>query len=185
MRDELAKKLETVDQATLIPLVRRLLANERAQVVSWRYRPVEGGFGGSYGVYRFQGEAQAGGETLGWSLILKVIGPATGSQEPAAGDYWKREVLVYGSGLLDDMQGDLVAPRCVGLVEHPGQESWLWLEDAAESGGEPWPLERYGLAARHLGQFSGAYLAGTHRAIPDVPSAVNEGRARYGQSAAL
>jgi hypothetical protein len=32
-------------------------------------------------VYRFQGEAQVGDETLDWSLILKVTGPATGSQE--------------------------------------------------------------------------------------------------------
>jgi len=24
-----------------------------------------------------------------------------------------------------------------------------------------WPLERYGLAARHLGQFNGRYLTGT------------------------
>jgi hypothetical protein len=32
---------------------------------------------------------------------------------------------------------------------------------------ETWPLERYGLAARHLGQFNGAYLVG--RSWPDEP----------------
>jgi len=163
---EIKKRLDAVDRATLTPLVRRILENENAKVMNWRYQPVEGGFGHAYGVYRFQGEAQAEDETLDWSLILKVTGPATGSQEPAAWNYWKREVLVYQSGLLNDLPGDLVAPRCIGVVEYPGQEFWLWLEDVVESE-KVWSLERYGLAARHLGQFNGAYLVG--KPIPKVP----------------
>lgn len=141
MTSEFGKRLEAVDQATLTPLVRRILENERAEVMNRRYQPVGDGFGHAYGVYRFQGEAQAGGETLDWSLILKATGPATGSQEPAAWNYWKREVLVYQSGLLNDLPGDLVAPCCIGVVEYPGQEFWLWLEDVAESGDKVWSLE--------------------------------------------
>jgi len=167
MTSEFEKRLQAVDQATLTPLVRRLLENEGAEVLNWRYQPVEGGFGHAYGVYRFQGQAQAGGKRLDWSLILKATGPAAGSQEPGASNYWKREGLAYQSGLLDDLPGDLVAPRCIGLVEYPGQESWLWLEEAIEHGDQTWPLERYALAARHLGQFNGAYLAG--KPIPNVP----------------
>lgn len=167
LKDEFEKRLKAVDQATLRPLVRRLLEDDRVEVVRWRYRPVEGGFGESYGVYRFQGEAQTGGETAAWSLILKITGPERGSQAPAASDYWKREALVYQSGLLDDLAGDLAAPRCVGVAEYPGEEVWLWLEDIVESGDGTWPLERFGLAARHLGQFNGAYLAG--KAVPDIP----------------
>ena len=60
-------------------------------------------------------------------------------------------------GMLNDLVGDLVAPRCMGIVEYPDKESWLWLEDIGESGDGVWSLERYGLAARHLGQFNGAY----------------------------
>lgn len=88
----LRKRLQAVDQTTLNPLVRRVLEEERADVVNWQYQQLEGGFGRSYGVFRFQGEAQVAGETTAWSLILKVSGPARGSQEPAASDYWKREV---------------------------------------------------------------------------------------------
>ena len=167
MNDEFKNRLDAIDQATLTPLVRRLLENDKADVVSWHYRPVEGGLGASYGVYRFQGEVQTEREILDWSLILKAMGPSTGSQDPTAGNYWKREVLVYQSGLLDDLPGDLTAPRCVGVVESPGEESWLWLEDIIERGDTVWPLERFGLAARHLGQFNGAYLAG--KPIPAVP----------------
>jgi Phosphotransferase enzyme family len=162
----LKKRLDAVDRATLTRFVRSILENQSAEAMNWRYQPVEGGFGNAFGVYRFQGQAQAQDETLNWSLILKATGPATGSQEPAAWNYWKREVLVYQSGLLNDLPGDLVAPRCIGVVEYPGQEFWLWLEDVVESE-KVWSLERYGLAARHLGQFNGAYLVG--KPIPRVP----------------
>lgn len=159
--------MKTVDDTLLTPIVRRRLENDHAEVTNWRYLSVEDGFGHAYGVYRFRGEAQAGGEILDWSLILKAIGPATGSPEPTAADYWKREVLVYQSGILNDLPGDLVAARCLALVEYPGEEYWLWLEDAAESGDRIWSLERYRLAARHLGQFNGAYLV--DQPIPTFP----------------
>jgi hypothetical protein len=34
----------------------------------------------------------------------------------------------------------------------------MWLEEIVEEIGPQWPLEQYGLVARHLGQFNGAYL---------------------------
>lgn len=167
MTRKLAQRLDTVDPTTLTPLVQRMLNTSHAEVTSWRYEPVEGGFGHAYGIYRFQGGAQAEGRPLGWSLILKILGPATGSQEPAALDYWEREALVYRTGLLDDLPGGLAAPRCMEVVEHQGGELWMWLEDVAQSGGKVWSLERYGLAARHLAQFNGAYLVG--KPIPEAP----------------
>ena len=42
----------------------------------------------------------------------------------------------------------------------------MWLAEVTDEIGE-WPLERYGLAARHLGQFNGAYLVG--KQIPNQP----------------
>src|SRR6185295_3536794 len=57
----------------------------------------------------------------------------------------------------------LAAPRCFGVVEQARDEVWLWLEAIVDE--EPmWSLDRYGLAARHLGQFNGAYLV--ERAVP-------------------
>ena len=167
MVDQFKRRLATLDGATLTPLVRCVLNDETVAVLKWGYQRLEGGLSGAYGLYRFQGQAQAGNERLAWSLILKVIGPAGGGPEPGDQDYWKRELLVYQSGLLDDLPGDLVAPRWVAVVEHPDQECWLWLEDVAHHDPEVWPLERYGLAARHLGQFNGAYLAG--KPIPAEP----------------
>jgi hypothetical protein len=34
----------------------------------------------------------------------------------------------------------------------------MWLEDIRDILGSQWPLEHYGVVARHLGQFNGAYL---------------------------
>jgi hypothetical protein len=42
-------------------------------------------------------------------------------------------------------------------MERPNAHVWLWLEDVVDEIGREWPAERYMLAARHLGQFNGAY----------------------------
>jgi len=68
-----------------------------------------------------------------------LIGPVRQALNDATDELidWRREALAYHSGLLDDLPGDLTAPRC------------------------------YGVAARHLGQFNGVYLAG--RPLPTQP----------------
>lgn len=163
---EFEKRLSTLDESILASPVRRLLNDAGASIINWRYQPVEGGLGGSHGVYRFQGKAKTRGQTQPWSLILKALSPQSGSQVPENWGYWKREVLAYQSGLLDNLAGDLVAPQCFGIDEYDNEEYWLWLEDIVEAGPTVWPLERFGLAARHLGQFNGAYL--DERPIPDL-----------------
>ena len=171
MANEFAARLEALDQIRLTPLVRSALENDAAEVVDWNYQAATGGLtqaaGYSYGIYRFKGTAQILDKRVPWSLILKAIGSASkGSQEPSDWSYWKREALVFQSDLLDDLSGNLVAPHCFGVDEYPGQEFWIWLEDIPEQEAN-WSLERYGLAARHLGQFNGPYFMG--RSLPEAP----------------
>ena len=172
MIESFENRLQTVDRAILTPLVSRALQLEVLDIIEWDYQPVPGGFsherGEIYGIYRFQGTAQTGSGTTPWSLILKATGSAaTGGREPSAFDYWKREVLVYQSGLLDDLPGDLAAPRCIEIGAYPGEEYWLWLEDVPDLEVEEWPFEHYGQVARHLGHLNGAY--GAPNAMPDLP----------------
>ena len=177
MTNNFTARLKAVDRTALTPLVRNAIENEAAEVVDWCCQPLDDGLveaGHSYGLYRFEGTAQIHDKIVPWSLILKATGGPFGSDIPAHWQYWKREMLAYQSGLLDDLPGGLVAPRCYGTVEYPGDESWIWIEDIAEEM-DTWPLERYGLAARHLGQFNGAYLAG--RARPEA-SWLSGGRVR-------
>lgn len=158
--------IESIDQATLNPVVRQVLAEETATVINWTHEALTGGFSGA-GVYRIAGRAQTGAGSREWSLILKILSPAQGGLSPADFNYWQREALLYQSGLLADLPDDLLAPRCFAIAPQPDQSQWLWLEDMGVGAEDEWPLAQYGNAARHLGQMNGAYL--TDRPLPQQP----------------
>jgi hypothetical protein len=93
-----------------------------------------------------------------WSAIRKVLRRPEGRWNAD----WRREADVYLSGVLADLPPGIVAPRLYA-VEDGESEVALWLEEIVET--EPaWQLARYAIAARDLGRFNGAYLAG--RALP-------------------
>jgi hypothetical protein len=148
-----------LDASMLQPIVGHAL-DALAVPVEWSVVPILAGDGQGLGVFRVSGSASVGGESRGWSVILKVL-PAT-SGSPTAWNYTAREALVYERGLLDDLPPGLEAPRCFGHTEQDGQHH-LWLEDLG-SDVMRWRLEDYGTAARALGRFNGAYL--TRRSLP-------------------
>jgi hypothetical protein len=164
MISDIERRVRAVNLAALTPLVRRALRIDQVEVLDGSCQPVGGGFGESFGIYRFQGQARTPDGLAPWSLMLKVLGSAsTASKEPATLGYWKREALVYQSGLLDNLPGGLAAPHCFGVAEHAGDEVWIWLEAIVDED-LIWAPDRYGLAARHFGQWNGAYLVG--RSLP-------------------
>ena len=119
------------------------------------------------GLYRFSGKGRDGSQEREWSAILKVIlRPETGCAEPQELCYWRRELLAYRDGLLASLPGAVRAPRCSGVSEHP-EGAWIWLEDIRETAGPDWTLADFERAARHLGRFAGAFLAG--RPLPQAP----------------
>jgi hypothetical protein len=156
------KQLQSIDREMLTPLVRQALGSQTVEVTSWNIQEVHAGWGygsaGASSIHRAFGHARDQGDTAGWSLILKVLSPPLDRGQPTDYDYWRREAHVYESGLLDDLSGGLVAPRCFGVQDQPNGDCWIWLEDVVAEMGAEWPLEHYGVVARHLGQFNGAYL---------------------------
>lgn len=157
--------MQAFEPTTLIPLVRQAVQDEAATLLDWSRHPLEGGFSGS-AVYRFQGQARTASGDRPWSLVCKEFSPDNGSQEPTAYDFWKREVLLYQSEILDRLPTGLTVPHCFHVDESSVQVCWLWLEDmGSQENSAQWPLEQYALAARHLGQFNGAYLVG--RPLPE------------------
>jgi hypothetical protein len=122
---------------------------------------------GDGALYALSGTAHVGAAERPWRAVLRMLAPVAGRDDPTHIQYWKREPLLYGSGLLDDLPGGLRAPRCYGCHELADGTVWLWLEQIREDGEGSWPLARWALAARHLGQFNGAYLAG--RPLPRAP----------------
>jgi len=165
--ETLEAQLAAVDQTILTPLARSALGRETVKVVKWKREQLHGGIGIGTAIYRFSGEGHDRGQEVTWSLILKTLCPSGNNADVSAWNYYKREAHAYQSGLLDDLPGGLAAPRCFGVVEHPDGACWVWLEDVEDEIGSRWPLENYGIAARHAGQFNGAYLV--KRSLPSWP----------------
>jgi hypothetical protein len=156
--------LPVIEMATLEPIVRDLLGEPRAVVgAKWTCEPLGGGGGEGIGLYRLTGSARVGRTTQPWSLVLKVCADHEG--DPSAWNYPPRERLAYRSGVLDGLPGGFAVPRCLAVESRPEKTSWLWLEVVNDQSAGPWPLERFIFAARRLGRFNGAYLAGTP--LPD------------------
>jgi len=157
-----------IDNATLSPVVRRVLGSDTAEVIDWQcvsiHRPFNAATGG---VYRVSGTALERERLATWSVVLKVGGVGFLADEPSSPQYWKRELLAYQSGFLGALRGGLKAPRCFGAEEPQGAEIRLWLEDIEDASAGKWPPDRYLLAARSLGRLSGAYLSGD--SLPDYP----------------
>jgi hypothetical protein len=150
---------------TLAPLVTRALQREGLQLEEWQCRLIYSAIADTTGgVYRFEGTARDRDVAVPWSLILKVVDQ---SGERAVTDDAVREVLAYESGLLSDLPGGLAAPRLFGITQVSEDTAWLWLEDVSPTIDPVWTPEGYGLAARHIGRFNGAYLL--DRELPAYP----------------
>jgi hypothetical protein len=151
-------QLSAIDEANLTPLVQSALGSKTVEVVNWEFEQLHGGIAAGTAVYHFAGQGRDQGQTIPWSLILKILRPEGDSADASAWGYFKREADAYQSGWLDDLPGGLAAPRCFGVLDHPDGTCWIWLEEVVEEIGWQWPLEQYGLVARHLGHFNGVYL---------------------------
>jgi hypothetical protein len=138
----------------------RALEQEIDEVTDWRIRPLSGGWETTTSIYQVAGRARRGEQAVDWTLILKIVRATADRIDPIHWNYWKREPLAYRSGLLDDMPGGIAAPRCYGVIERSDETIWIWLEELKDMAGSDWPLTAYRIAARQLGHFNGAYLAG-------------------------
>lgn len=159
-----------IDATQLTGLVQEALRSPTAEITHWEHRPVRyiNTETSNLGLYRFQGTAQVEGETSPWSMVLKAVQAPVNMDDPTYWNYHRREILAYQAGLLTDLPGDVLkAPRCLGVTEHRQGICWLWLEDVQDSTSPVWTLDEYGLAARHLGEFNGAYVTG--QALPAHP----------------
>jgi hypothetical protein len=169
--------LKSINASRLSAIVRKSLHRDTFQIQGWRVRKLDGGEGNpvSVGLYRFEGTGKERNEWIDWSVILKIIqSPANvglrnfgDGHDQSHWNYWKRELLVYQSGLLETLPEGLVAPHCYEAIELPGNVAGLWLEDINDSYGGDWTFDRYALAARHLGRLNGSYISA--RPLPAFP----------------
>ncbi len=160
-------RLDAVSASSLKPLLQKALNNQAVSVLNWKYDIVTGGVGGGRGdtyIYRFSGQADDSDMVRQWSMIVKVLRARQGEKQSDP-QYWKREAEIFRHQLLNDLPEGLEAPHSYGVVEYPDESCWVWMEDVQDDIGREWPLEHYGIVARHLGQFNGAFL--TNHAMPN------------------
>ena len=144
-----------------------MLGEPAARLENWQIKPLSGGLELFNRLYRLSGLAHTPSGEHPWSLVLKTVRYDKSTDvNPQASHYWKREASFYRSELIADLACTFVPPHCYG-VGQAGEFTLLWLEDILESLPKPWTMEQYGEAARCLGCFNGAYLAG--RPLPDTP----------------
>jgi hypothetical protein len=151
------------------------LDGQATALIEARLREIVGSDAGAYETRPLRGGPAGSGlatelyllSGASWRVVLKVCAPAPGQDDPAGTRYWRREPLLFGSRLLDDLPG-LKAPRCYGVDESADGRLWVWLEHVADEGEAEWTIERWGWAARRFGQFGGAYLTGA-RELPHEP----------------
>ena len=154
--------LQTSD---LEPIVRQVLDRPAVESFDWHIQPLSGGAGEytgrGFGVYQITGTAYSAGHALPWSTVVKVVGPSDRADfnDPSNVDYWRREVLAYQSGILEQLPGEIIVPRCYTIHELTDGKLCIWIEAVHEADGS-WAMEEHRLVARHFGQFNGAYLAG-------------------------
>jgi hypothetical protein len=170
MSSSIEDLIDTVNAEVLTPLVRQAQDNPALEVLDWRCESLAGGSTKAK-VYRVSGSARATGQPIPWSFVLKILpAPSMGdtdvlapNEDPHNSTYWKREFLVYESGLLDGLPHGFGAPHCFRAEEIDGV-CWLWLEDLGNLAGGEWSREQFAAAARHLGLFNEVWLAG--RGLP-------------------
>lgn len=127
------------------------------------HRSVTGASLGTWRVHAFDGDVERD------HCIVKIVVPhhATASPmwqastSPSDPWYWRREVALLSSGLLDTLPDSRIRPPHVRAVcERDDGSIALFLEDVSGYAGSRWSFARYRVAARHLGRLHGAYLAG-------------------------
>lgn len=159
----LGERLAALTAADLAPVVRGLLDDGSAVPLRWTATdPGWSAFSPSTrGVLRVEGTARtSSAEAVPWTAVLKVVGPCDypGYQEPTDGNYWKREPLALGAGLLEQRPAPLVPVTLLAPVQEREDEVWLWLEclDAADA--KPrWDDRDRTAAAHDLGAFSAVW----------------------------
>jgi hypothetical protein len=119
------------------------------------------------GVFRVRGE--------GFSLVIKIVkhgidgdpdGLWVAGAEPSHRNYWKREWLAYGSGLLDALPGELRAPRTLLCTEPAVDEAWIWMEDVEGLPGAAWQIDDYDSVGFDLATTQAAFASG-RSVLPD------------------
>jgi hypothetical protein len=158
----------TPEVSSLRRAFQRANDDDSLDVARWDASPLAPGLGAAEdGLRRYTVTPVGGQVSRVNTLILKIARPSAIGMDPRSWVFWKREALTYESNLLADLPDGLAAPTCYGVDEQQDGTVWIWMEDIQAGDTAAWMIDRYALAARHLGRLSGKYLVSS--SLPDAP----------------
>lgn len=163
------EQLQSLDPAVLTDVVRQDQRCPNFEITEWQVQRLsDRGIVNPDGLFLFRGDGREGNgwPIKTWSVVLKVLTDPGQEVDPPNLWYWKRELLAIQSGLLADLPGPVVAPRCYGALEREGR-GWIWMEHVTAKHNGRWTPNDYAFAAEQAGRFNAAYLTG--RPLPDYP----------------
>ena len=146
---------ERISENQVQSIARKVINIPDPLIKSWDVKALKNGVGGG-SIFRVFGDYRAE-KSNGWSVILKVLYRHNSTQGLTEFD-WNREANVYRSGIIDNIPGGFEAAECFYIDDISDNEIWIWMEDLGGSEEQGWPLERYALAAQHLGQMNGHFF---------------------------
>jgi hypothetical protein len=111
------------------------------------------------GLWLFSGEGKDGTGSQVWSVVLKILERPAEESPPSDLWFWKRELLMAQSGLIDRLPPPIKAPRFY-RVEETRSGAWLWQEHIDNQRPDPWTPGDYAFAAYQLGLWNGTYVCG-------------------------
>jgi Phosphotransferase enzyme family len=171
MAEDLLVRLRAIDLSVLTEVVRQDQRHPSFEITEWSIRRLsDKGFGSPDGLWLFNGFGQTDGLTRPWSVAVKIRQHSNDETPPDARNYWKRELLVAQSGLLDRLSGPARGPRFYRTDEHP-DDVWLWMEHVQDERSSSWTLDDFIFAARQLGRWNGACAA---KPLPTEPWLVKQ-----------
>jgi hypothetical protein len=159
MNNNILLRLKTIDVAILTEVVQQDQRSPSFEITDWSVRRLsDKGIANPDGLWLFSGLGYDSHETRSWSVVVKIFIRPEQEAPPDDLYYWKRELLLAQSGLLEQLPGPVRAPRFYRTDEY-SDSAWIWMEQVTDRQSGPWKLEHYTFAARQLGLWNGACLA--------------------------
>jgi len=149
-----------IDTAYLQSIICNIEPSKSCEIITWRYVPL-GKNKEESSVFRVSYTFISNRDKKEHSLILKILKPDSRRNQINHYYYWKREALVYQSGLLNQLPSGIRAPKCYVVEEKSHGDVWIWLEDInIETMQCDWSFNQMGKVSYLLGKFNGSYLSG-------------------------
>src|SRR5687767_10707087 len=147
MDDSLLEKLRATDLAILNDVVQHDQNSTFFEITEWTVKRLsDKGVINPDGLWLFSGAGNDHGRSKPWSVVLKIL--ERQEQDVPVSDlwYWKRELLLVQSGLMERLPGPVKAPRFY-KVEETTDGAWIWQEHMKDDRSAPWALEDYAFVA--------------------------------------